>query len=117
MSARLHVQNGYMARKIVLASNHWKRTRETQDTSVQNILMVVHKRTYVLVLFSLASKHSTLQLRDVVRSCLQSWEPQLKIASSCQSVCGLHLFFAAIATEGCSDVNEPQGKLFFREVT
>ena len=75
-----------MVRKIVLANHHWKRTRETQDTSVQSILKVVHKRTHVLVLFSLASKHSPLHLREVVRSYLQSWEPLLKNASSCQSV-------------------------------
>ena len=41
---------------------------ETQDTSVQSILKVVHKRTYVLVLFSFASKHIPLHLREVVRS-------------------------------------------------
>ena len=55
-----------MARKIVPANHHWKRTRGTQDTSVQSILKVVHKRTYVLVLFSFASKHIPLHLREVV---------------------------------------------------
>ena len=57
-----------MAKKIVPANHHWKRTRETQDTSVQSILKVVHKRTFVLVLISLASKHSPLHRREVVRS-------------------------------------------------
>ena len=57
-----------MARNIVPANHHWKGTRGTQDTSVQSILKVVHKRTYVLVLFSLAVKHIPLLLREVVRS-------------------------------------------------
>ena len=49
-----------MARKIVPANHHLKRTTGTQDTSVQSCLKVVHKRTYVLVLFSLASKQSSI---------------------------------------------------------
>ena len=61
-------RNDYIAKKIVPAIHHWKRTRETQDTSVQTFLKVVHKRTYVLVLFSLASEHSPLYLRKVARS-------------------------------------------------
>ena len=36
------------AKKTVPANHHWKRTGETPDTSVQNILKVVHKRTCVL---------------------------------------------------------------------
>ena len=61
-------RNGYIAKKMVPAIYHWTRTRETQDTSVQRFLMVVHERTYELVLFSLASEHSPLHLRKVVRS-------------------------------------------------
>ena len=57
-----------LQKKIVPANHHWKRTRESKDTSVQNILKVAHMRTYMLVLFSLASKHSPLHLREVVRS-------------------------------------------------
>ena len=61
-------QRGYIARKILPANHHLKRTRKIQDTSVQSCLKVVHKRTCVLALFSVASEHSPLHLREVVRS-------------------------------------------------
>ena len=55
----------------------------------------------MLVLFSLASKHSPLHLREVVRSCLQSWEPLLlDVASSCQSVWGYTYSLRPVQPEG-----------------
>ena len=45
-----------------------KEPEEPRTHLSQSILKVVHKRTYVLVLFSLASKHIPLHLRQVVRS-------------------------------------------------
>ena len=69
-----------MARKIVPANHHWKRIRETQDTSVQSILKVVHKRTYVRVLFSLGTTTKKWIILSIG--------------------VGLHSFFVASATEG-----------------
>ena len=59
-----------------MANHHWKRTRETQDTSVQSFLKVVHKRTRTVC--CIFEKLSALACRVE--------NHYKKIASSCQSV-------------------------------